>query len=205
MVLKEKYCMAWFCYNLLHNGLERKWSWKKLPCTELSINLAIMVRFGWNFDTIWVPIKVTSGVNCCCLPALLWELSQIVCVFNTARFAHTGAQWAQYRFGFENLNFNGWNLFWLCLDGIEARMLDLWGFMQWSWKELKWSWKNHICPYFDCVACNFNKKRSNGLERNSSSSPFAMWMLYQSKNGCFVQGNDLTAYGWAYTSQDPHL
>ena len=67
---------------------------------------------------------------------------------------------------FENLNFNGWNLFWLGLDKIEAKMLDLCRFMQWSWKESKWSWKNHICPYFDCITCIFNKNRSNGLERN---------------------------------------
>ena len=81
MVLKEKCNMAEFWYNLLDNGLERKWSWKKLPCTKLSITLAIMVGFGWNFDTIWVPIRVTSGtsLNCCCLPALSW----IMCVFNT--------------------------------------------------------------------------------------------------------------------------
>ena len=60
--------------------------------------------------------------------------------------------------------------------------------MQWSWKESKWSWKNHICPYFDCVACNFNKKRSNGLERKSRSSPFAMWMPYQSKMAVLCRG-----------------
>ena len=89
---------------------------------------------------------------------------------------------------FENLNFNGWNLFWLDLDGIEARMLDLYWFMQWSWKELKWSWKSYICPYFDHVACNFNKERSNGLERKLRSSPFAVWVLYWSKNGCFCAG-----------------
>ena len=29
------------------------------------------------------------------------------------------------RIRFENLNFNSCNLFWLDLDGIEARMLDL--------------------------------------------------------------------------------
>ena len=51
-------------------------------------------------------------------------------------------------------------------------------------------------PYFDHVACNFNKKRSNGLEMKSRSSPFAVWVLYQSKNGCFVQGNDLTDCLW---------
>ena len=153
-----------------------------------------MDGFGWNFDTIWMPIRVTSGVNCSCLPALLWELSWIVCVFNTLPdlliWVHNGHN--RHMIRFENLNFNSWNLFWLGLDGIEARMLDLYRFMQWSWKELKWSWKNHICPYFDCVACNFNKKRSNGLERKSRASPFAMWKLYWSKNGCFVQGNDLT-------------
>ena len=60
--------------------------------------------------------------------------------------------------------------------------------MQWSWKESKWSWKNHICPYFDCVACNFNKKRSNGLERKSRSSPFAVWMLYQEQKWLFCAG-----------------
>ena len=49
---------------------------------------------------------------------------------------------------------------------MEAKMLDLYTKMQWSWKESKWSWKNHICPYFDCIACIFNKNRSNGLERN---------------------------------------
>ena len=88
---------------------------------------------------------------------------------------------------FEILNFYSWNLFWL-----EAKRLDWYRFMQWSWKESKWSWKNHICPYFDHVACNFNKNRSNGLERKSRSSPFAMWKPYQRKNGCFLQGNDLT-------------
>ena len=40
---------------------------------------------------------------------------------------------------------------------MEAKMFDLYRFMQWSWKESKWSWKNHICPYFDRIACIFNK------------------------------------------------
>ena len=49
------------------------------------------------------------------------------------------------------------DLFWLGLDEMEAKMLDLYTVMQWSWKESKWSWKNHIRPYFDRIACIFNK------------------------------------------------
>ena len=89
---------------------------------------------------------------------------------------------------FEILNFNSWNLFWLGLDGIEARMLDLYRFMQWSWKESKWSWKNHICPYFDHVACNFNKKRSNGLGRKSRSSPFCRVSAISEQKWLFCAG-----------------
>ena len=61
---------------------------------------------------------------------------------------------------------------------MEAKMLDLYTKMQWSWKESKWSWKNHMCPYFDRIASKFNKNRSNGLGRNPRSSPFAMWWLF---------------------------
>ena len=82
---KTKMQWSWkkFMYDLILMQFATQWSWKKLPCTKLWITLGIMVGFGWNFETIWMPIRVTSDVNCSCLPALLWELSWIVCVFNT--------------------------------------------------------------------------------------------------------------------------
>ena len=166
--LERDCCMVEFWYNLQHNGLEWKWSWKKLLCTKLLVTLAIMVGFGCNFDTIWAPIRVTSGVNCNCLPSLLWKLLCVLCVFLTL-CQICSCRCTRGTIGtteFENLNFNGWTLFWLDLNQIEAKMLNLWWFRQWSWKESKWSWKNHICPYFDHIACIFNKSRSNGLERN---------------------------------------
>ena len=75
---------------------------------------------------------------------------------------------------FENLILTCLDLFWLGLDEMEAKMLDLYRFMQWSWKESKWSWKNHICPYFDHIACIFNENRSSGLERNQDPPLFAV-------------------------------
>ena len=173
MVLKEV-----AVYKIVDNFGNNGWVW---------------LRFWHNMDAykghLWcelqLPASLIVGVIANCVFLTLCQICSYRCTMGTIDIIR-----------FENLNFNGWTLFWLGLDGIEAKRLDLYRFMQWSWKELKWSWKNHICPYFDCVACNFNKNRSNGLERKARSSPFAMWKLYQSKNGCFVQGNDLTDCLW---------
>ena len=51
-----------------------------------------------------------------------------------------------------------------------------------------------MCPYFDPIACIFNLNRSNGLERNQDLLLLTVCMPYRSKNGCFVQGNDLSNY-----------
>ena len=43
----------------------------------------MIVELACNFNTITGPIRVTSDVNCTCLPMLLPELSQLVCLLNT--------------------------------------------------------------------------------------------------------------------------
>ena len=77
--------LVWVNFNAIWHTmvLVWGWSWKKLPCTKWWIILAIIVGLGWNFDTIWGPIRVTSDVNLNCLPVLLLELSWFECVFNT--------------------------------------------------------------------------------------------------------------------------
>ena len=51
-------------------------------------------------------------------------------------------------------------------------------------------------PILTVLPVNLKKYGSNGLERKSRSSPFTMQMPYQSKNGCFMQGNDLSDCLW---------
>ena len=89
---------------------------------------------------------------------------------------------------FENLNLDMFGLVWLGLNEFGAKMLNLYRKMQWSWKESKWSWKNHIRPYYDHIACIFNKNGSNGLERNPRSSPFCCVLAVLSKKWLNLQG-----------------
>ena len=46
----------------------------------------------------------------------------------------------------------------------------------------------YMSLFFDCMACIFDKNGSNGLERKQDPLLFTVQMPYQSKNGCFVQG-----------------
>ena len=89
---------------------------------------------------------------------------------------------------FENLNLDVFGLVWLGLGEFGAKMLKLYRKMQWSWKESKWSWKNHICPYFDCIACIFNKNRSNGLEMNSRILSFLPCVCHIKQKWLNMQG-----------------
>ena len=153
--------------------------------------------FGWNFDTIWVPIRVPlvwiapayqpycGSYSKLCVFLTLCQICSYRCTMGTIG-----------RFGFENLNFNGWNLFWLGFDGVEARMLDLYRFMQWSWKESEWSWKNHICPCFDHVACNLIKRGVMVLKENQDPLLLPCECRIRAKMAVFVQGNDLNDCLW---------
>ena len=188
---------GWIWYNLAHNGLERKWSWKMLLCTKFAIILAIMVGFGCNFGTIWVPIRVTSGVNCNCLPALLWELSQFMCCLTLCQICSSQCTMGTIDTEkFENLNLMVepcFGLIWMKLrpkcwiynglgNGLERNQNGL---------EI-----TIYVPILTILPVNLKKNGSNGLERKLRSSPFTMQMLYRSKNGCFMQENDLSDCLW---------
>ena len=72
---------------------------------------------------------------------------------------------------------------------MEAKMLDLYTKMQWSWKESKWSWKNHIHPYFDHIACIFNKNRSNGSWKKSKILSFCHVIAVSEQKWLYFAGD----------------
>ena len=194
-----------------HNGTLWGWSWKKLPCTKWWITLPKIDGLGWNFDTIWGPMGVTSGVNLNSLPILLLELSRFECVFNTLsnllirvhnRHNRHNGMW-KFEFG----------RVWTCLA---------WGRLKWRQKWWKYTQKYTKCnglernqmvlkePYtfliLTVLPVYLIKLGENGLERIPRFPPFAVWRPYRAKMTKYAGDlTYLTAYGWAYTSYDPRL
>ena len=217
MVLKEpKWSwkkLVWVNFNAIytHNGTLWGWSWKKLPCTKWWITLPKIDGLGWNFDTIWGPMGVTSGVNLNSLPLLFVELSRFECVFNTLsnllirvhnRHNRHNGMW-KFEFG----------RVWTCLA---------WGRLKWRQKWWKYTQKYTKCnglernqmvlkePYTSLILTVLPvyliKTGGNGLERIPRSPPFAVWRPYRAKMTKYAGDlTYLTAYGWAYTSYDPRL
>ena len=68
-------------------------SWKESTSMVFVTTLLILGVQGWNFDTIWPPVVVTSGMNFSALPPLLWELLPFLCVFENTKFVHRWPQW----------------------------------------------------------------------------------------------------------------
>ena len=68
---------------LMLNWWQGSWNdWgpeRRLLSTWLAITSLILGVQGWNFDTIWAPVMVTSGMNFSWLLPLLWELACFLC------------------------------------------------------------------------------------------------------------------------------
>ena len=80
--------------------------------------------------------------------------------------------------------------------------------MQWSWKESNGLERTIYVPYFDCIACIFNKNRSNEkIGKNSKILSFLPCVGHIEQKWLKNAGDltYLTAYGWTYTSYDPRL
>ena len=206
MVLKEpKWSwkkVVWVTFNAIHthNGTLWGWSWKKLLCTKWWITFAKIDGLGWNFDTIWGSIRVTSGVNLNSLPILLLELSQFECVFNTLsnllirvhdrHNIHNGI-W-KFEFG----------CVWTCLA---------WARLKWHQKCWKYTQKYTKCnglernqmvlkePYTSLtltVLPVFNKNWGKWSWKNSKIPSFCRVMAVLSKNDEICRGFDLSDCLW---------
>ena len=118
-------------YGFILMQFTRQWSWKEMVLKEVAV-YKIADNFGnngWIWLKFWHDMGAYKGHLWC---ELLLPTSLIVGVIVNYVFL-TLCQICSYGctmgtidgIRFENLNFNGWTLFWLDLDGIEARMLDL--------------------------------------------------------------------------------
>ena len=207
MVLKEpkwswkNYVWVYFDAIYTHNGTLWGWSWKKLPCTKWWITLPKMDGFGWNFDTIWGPMGVTSGVNLNSLPILLLELSRFECVFNTLsnllirvhnrHNIHNGI----WKFEFGRV--------WTCLAwgtlGMAPKMVKIYTKihqMQWSWKESNGLERTIYVPYFDRIASIFNKNWGKWSWKDSKIPSFCRVTAVLSKTDKICRGFDLSDCLW---------
>ena len=167
-------------------------------CTLFAITSLIMGVQGWNFDTMWVPIRVTSGMSFSGLLPLLWKLPCSLCVFDTwPNLLICWSQWTcRVTIGWEIWNLTVDTCFGQEMHQIESKMLNLWWFRQGSWKESKMVLKEPICPFINCVACILNLFGVMVLKWIKISSNFTMYVLYLSKYGCFAQGDGLTDCLW---------
>ena len=67
-----------------------------------------MGGFGYNFDTMWEPIRVTSDVNYSFLLPLLWKLFWVLCVLTLCQICSYGCTMDTIdAMEFESLKFNG--------------------------------------------------------------------------------------------------
>ena len=74
-------CMAKFDPNWSTMFLKWLGSWKEATRIHFfAITPLIIGILGWNFDTIWAPIVVTSDVSFSRLPSLFWKLACFLCV-----------------------------------------------------------------------------------------------------------------------------
>ena len=92
----DKICrMANFDPNWKYNGLEMRWSRKELLSVLFAITFLIIGVQGWNFETMWAPMVVTSGVSFSRATTSIVEVTVhfFVCSWHLAKFAHRWPQW----------------------------------------------------------------------------------------------------------------